>query len=236
VSINEFGQTRRKDDYIEERDNSAMNEPLLSSIRAPFGMRQPYPDEPNSWAINHDLKDVPTVQVNDFGQARDIAIALNMTYKVAYLEGSKALRAEAEGMRKGLERFTGLPRIITLCGSTRFTAQMLDEAWRLTLLGNIVIHWNILNSEEAFAHGAEREGGDVKELIDALYLHKVRMADEVRVINVGGYIGDSTAREVAHAMKWDKEITWLEPESTTDSMRKLEAARLLLRGSDKERK
>lgn len=104
------------------------------------------------------------------------------------------------------------PKIITLCGSTRFTAQMLDEAWRLTKLENIVIHWNILNGSAAFAHGAEREGGDVKEIIDRLYLHKVAMADEVRVINVGGYIGESTRNEIRHARKLGKPVTWLEPD------------------------
>ena len=102
--------------------------------------------------------------------------------------------------------------IITLCGSTRFTPQMLDEAWRLTKMGNIVIHWNILNGHEAFAHGAEREGDDIKTLIDALYLQKVALADEVRVINVGGYIGESTRNELRHARKLGKRITWLEPD------------------------
>ena len=103
------------------------------------------------------------------------------------------------------------PKIITLCGSTQFTSEMLDEAWRLTKLGNIVIHWNILNSKEAFAHGAEREGDKIKKIIDELYLYKVAMADEVRVINVGGYIGDSTRGELRHAEKLRIPITWLEP-------------------------
>ncbi len=104
------------------------------------------------------------------------------------------------------------PKIITLCGSTRFTGEMLREAWRLTIAGNIVIHWNILEGKEAFSHGAEREGGNVKEIIDALYLHKVAMADEVRVINVDGYVGESTTSEVRHGLKLGKHITWLEPD------------------------
>lgn len=104
------------------------------------------------------------------------------------------------------------PKIITLCGSTRFTSEMLREAWRLTIAGNIVIHWNILEGKEAFSHGAEKEGGNVKEIIDALYLHKVAMADEVRVLNVGGYVGESTRGELAHARKLGKQVTWLEPD------------------------
>lgn len=111
------------------------------------------------------------------------------------------------------------PKIITLCGSTRFTSEMLREAWRLTIAGNIVIHWNILEGKEAFSHGAEREGGNVKEIIDALYLHKVEMAAEVRVLNVGGYVGESTRNELAHARKHGKVITWLEPSNIPEDLR-----------------
>ena len=108
-------------------------------------------------------------------------------------------------------QLTTRPKIITLCGSTRFTAQMLDEAWRLTKEGNIVIHWSILNGKEALAHGAEREGGEaLKKRIDALYLHKIALADEVRVINIGGYVGQSTKTEIEHAISLGKCVTWLE--------------------------
>lgn len=110
------------------------------------------------------------------------------------------------------------PHVITLCGSTRFTSEMLREAWRLTIAGNIVIHWNILEGKEAFAHGAEREGGNVKEIIDGLYLYKVSMADEIRVINVEGYVGESTTTEVKHALKLGKKITWLEPDKANPEL------------------
>lgn len=117
-----------------------------------------------------------------------------------------------DGSRRFAEG-TKQTRIITLCGSTRYTAEMLDEAWRLTKEGNIVIHWSILNGKEAFAHGAEREGGEaLKKVIDELYLRKIEMADEVRVINVDGYIGESTRSEVRHAIKIGKPVTWLEPD------------------------
>lgn len=126
--------------------------------------------------------------------------------KAAWIERAQAAESrvvELEARRAG-------PKIITLCGPTRFTSEMLKEAWRLTIAGVIVIHWNILESKEAFSHGAEAAGGNVKEIVDGLYLHKVAMADEVRVINVGGYIGESTRAELRHARKLGKPITWLE--------------------------
>ena len=132
--------------------------------------------------------------------------------------GPDAVNSEVRGL---IERGQPLerPHIITMCGSTRFTREMLREAWRLTKAGNIVIHWNILEGDAAFAHGAEKEGGNIKDIIDALYLHKVAMADEVRILNVGGYVGESTRNELAHARKLGKEISWLEPDRIPEDLR-----------------
>lgn len=48
-------------------------------------------------------------------------------------------------------------------------------------------------------HGAEYEGPGVAAALDELHLRKIDLADEVLVINVGGYIGESTRREIAYA-------------------------------------
>jgi hypothetical protein len=44
-----------------------------------------------------------------------------------------------------------------------------------------------------------------------MHLRKIDMSDRVHIINVGGYIGDSTRREIEHAKKTGKPITYLEP-------------------------
>jgi hypothetical protein len=49
-----------------------------------------------------------------------------------------------------------------------------------------------------------------KLALDALRLRKIEMADEVLILNVGGYIGESTANELAHAKKLGKAIRFLE--------------------------
>jgi hypothetical protein len=51
----------------------------------------------------------------------------------------------------------------------------------------------------------------LKERLDELHKHKIDLADEVLVLNVGGYIGDSTRSEVRHAIKRGKALRWLEP-------------------------
>ncbi len=35
---------------------------------------------------------------------------------------------------------------------------------------------------------------------------------EVRVLNIGGYVGESTRDELAHARRLNKVVTWLEPD------------------------
>ncbi|HLB37442.1 MAG TPA: hypothetical protein VJL31_12800, partial [Gemmatimonadales bacterium] len=58
-------------------------------------------------------------------------------------------------------------------------------------------------------HLAEEQG--VAEKMDALHLRKIDLADQVLVVNVGGYIGDSTRREIAYAHSLGKSVRYLEP-------------------------
>ena len=97
-------------------------------------------------------------------------------------------------------------KVITLCGSTRFKEEFLEAQKRLTLEGNIVV------SVGLFGHSGDdvvwTEG--VKDMLDRQHLAKIDLADEIFVINVGGYIGDSTRREIAYAEFKGKTITYLE--------------------------
>ena len=97
-------------------------------------------------------------------------------------------------------------KVITLCGSTRFKKEFLEAQKRLTLEGNVVITVGL------FGHSGDdvvwTEG--VKDMLDRQHLAKIDLADEIFVINVGGYIGDSTRREIAYAEYKGKSITYLE--------------------------
>lgn len=98
-------------------------------------------------------------------------------------------------------------KIVTLCGSTRFKEQFLEAQKRLTLEGCIVI------SVGLFGHAGDDDvwKPGVKEMLDDMHLRKIDLADEIFVINVGGYIGESTKREIAYAEKTGKIIKYLEP-------------------------
>jgi hypothetical protein len=96
-------------------------------------------------------------------------------------------------------------KVITLCGSTRFKDEFMEVQKRLTLKGNIVI------SVGLFGHSGDEEvwTPGTKEMLDDMHLRKIDMADEIYVVNVDGYIGESTKREIAYAESHGKKVNYL---------------------------
>ena len=100
----------------------------------------------------------------------------------------------------------GKYKVITLCGSTRFKDAFMEAQKRLTLEGNIVI------SVGLFGHSGDEEvwTAGTKEMLDDMHKRKIDMADEIYVINVGGYIGESTKREIEYARAHGRVVNYLE--------------------------
>ena len=108
----------------------------------------------------------------------------------------------------------GSYKVITLCGSTRFKDAFMEAQKRLTLEGNIVI------SVGLFGHSGDSEVWEnmdegtltrTKEMLDDMHKRKIDLADEIFVINVGGYIGSSTRSEIEYAQATGKIVRYLEP-------------------------
>ena len=130
--------------------------------------------------------------------------------------------------------------VITLCGSTRFRAEYERIQKELTLKGNIVI------SVGLFGHSGDDEvwKDGVKEMLDEMHLAKIDMADEIFVINPGGYVGQSTSREIAYAQSRGKTVKSLcpleppcEPRArrvTPDFITELKEGEIFVFGSNKE--
>lgn len=95
------------------------------------------------------------------------------------------------------------PRIICLCGSTRFIREFSEHYARLTDEGCIVL--TVGRVVPQHEQHLER-----KRKLDELHLRKIDLADEVFVINVCGYIGESTSNEITYAEKLGKPIKYLE--------------------------
>ena len=100
----------------------------------------------------------------------------------------------------------GKYKVITLCGSTKFKEEYLEAQKRLTLEGNIVI------SVGLFGHNGDDEvwTEGTKAMLDDMHKRKIDMADEIFVINVGGYIGESTRSEIAYAKSQGIAVRYLE--------------------------
>ena len=107
----------------------------------------------------------------------------------------------------------GSYKVITLCGSTRFKDAFLEAQKRLTLAGNIVISVGLFGhagDDEVWEGMPEDTRTKTKEMLDDMHKRKIDMADEILVINVGGYIGASTRSEIEYAQAAGKAVRYLE--------------------------
>jgi ABC-type lipopolysaccharide export system ATPase subunit len=95
-------------------------------------------------------------------------------------------------------------RVITLCGSTRFRGDFERLNRELTLQGNVVL-------SVAFYTHQESVTNEEKTLLDDIHICKIDLSDAIFVINRQQYVGESTRREIAHALHCGKDVLYLEP-------------------------
>lgn len=108
------------------------------------------------------------------------------------------------------------PKIIAVCGSTRFIEQIAIIAWTIEKEGSIPLYPILLPPSYATGpHAAEAEG--VKDKIDELFLRKIDLADELFVANLDGYIGESTRSEIKYAESLGKPVVYLESPKPTSN-------------------
>jgi nucleoside 2-deoxyribosyltransferase len=92
------------------------------------------------------------------------------------------------------------PKVVCICGSTRFRGQMIEVNRWMTMAGLIVL------APGVFQHDGDPLTEAEKEKLDKLHLEKIDMADQVYVVNPGNYIGESTAREMEYAYSKGKPV------------------------------
>lgn len=103
------------------------------------------------------------------------------------------------------------PEIVCICGSTRFVDEMRAANRDLTFAGAIVV------APAVFLPAEDHEADDLitteqRAALGALHLRKIDLADRVLVVNPGGYIGESTSREIAYARAAGKPISFTDPD------------------------
>lgn len=106
--------------------------------------------------------------------------------------------------------------IVCLCGSTRFSEAYQYANLTQTLAGNIVLTIGCdMKSDHALFDGmSEQEKENIKRNLDRLHFDKIAMSDVVLILNVDGYIGESTRNEIAFAESLGKIVRYLEPGET----------------------
>ena len=104
--------------------------------------------------------------------------------------------------------FKEMPKIVVLCGSTRFFQQFQRANYEETMAGNIVLSVGFYRFGSVQGCTPEQ-----KIALDELHKRKIDLADEILVLNVGGYIGDSTRSEIEYAQALGMPIRYLEPRS-----------------------
>ena len=125
---------------------------------------------------------------------------------------AEALEIWYEMANKTLRQFLppDFPTIVCLCGSTKFLAAYEKANRDETLVRKIVLSIGFCLPHERGRDKASKD--NLKQDLDTLHKRKIDLADEILVLNVGGYIGESTRSDIKYATKRGKTIRYLERE------------------------
>ncbi|MFF7554438.1 hypothetical protein ACFZA9_16320 [Streptomyces olivaceus] len=102
------------------------------------------------------------------------------------------------------------PEIVCVYGSARFVEEMLAADRDLTLAGVIVVAPGVFARPGGGGPGEEITD-EQRASLAALHLRKIDLADRVLVIDPGGYVGESTSREIAYARATGKPVSFTAP-------------------------
>lgn len=95
-------------------------------------------------------------------------------------------------------------KIITVCGSLRFIKEMTEITEKMELQGNCMLV-PIYNPNKANKDDFTEEEA---LMLDKMHKERIKLADAILVVNVDGYIGESTKKEIEYAKSLNKEILY----------------------------
>lgn len=96
-------------------------------------------------------------------------------------------------------------KIITICGSMKFQEQMIEVAKKLELEDQYVVIQCVYFDKSKTLTSQEIN------ILNDLHYRKIDISDAIYVVNVGGYIGASTQKEIEYARSLNKQILFFEP-------------------------
>lgn len=95
-------------------------------------------------------------------------------------------------------------KIITVCGSMKFIEEMMEISEKVELQGNVVLM-------PVYSPSKPNKDSFTNEeilILDKMHQERIKLSDAILVVNVGGYIGNSTSKEIEYAKSLDKEIIY----------------------------
>src|SRR4051794_27204417 len=122
------------------------------------------------------------------------------------MEGQQAAQAAQGGAR-----------VIPLCGSPTFDPDVPEGHQRVTMEGRGGIRPGIFSLPDLPDYDWTADRSDLKGRLSDVHFHKLRMADEVYIVDPGGYVGESTRREIAYAESLGKPVRYLSRERWADT-------------------
>jgi hypothetical protein len=138
----------------------------------------------------------------------------NINLKARKMNTEKDIKKD-EQSESDLKQLLCGRKIVCIIGSSRFADINAVKMWEFAKEGTLALgmyllpdwYWEATEKTEK-GHAAEQEG--VAETLDDLHLTKIRLADEVYVLNVNGYIGERTAYEIEYAKELGKPLVYHE--------------------------
>lgn len=95
-------------------------------------------------------------------------------------------------------------KIITVCGSMKFVKEMMEITEKMELQGNCMLV-PIYNPNKPNKDSFTKEE---TEILDKAHKERIKLSDAILVINIDGYIGNSTKNEIEYAKSLNKEIIY----------------------------
>lgn len=149
---------------------------------------------------------------------RTYAVPIPAAKELTRLRGElDAAKRDSEPPDDTVRYISKRPKRVCLCGSTRFADVHAITRWELERDGShICLMINYLPARYADEQGWDGndhfgEAANCKEILGELHWRKIDLCDEVLVLNVGGYIGESTRGEIEYAKRIGKPVRYLEP-------------------------
>ena len=96
-------------------------------------------------------------------------------------------------------------KVVTICGSMKFSKEMMREAAKLQIKEGYAVIQCVYNINEVKCDGYNPEN------LGKIHRKKIEISDAIYIVNVEGYIGESTKKEIEYARLIGKEILFMEP-------------------------